>query len=45
MPVAESPSHHGYDVVDYPSVEADYGCVDDFKALVAAADERGTRSG
>ena len=41
MPVAESPSYHGYDVVDYRSVEADYGSVDDFKALVAAADERG----
>jgi alpha-amylase len=41
MPVAESPSYHGYDVVDYRAVEADYGTADDFKALVAAADERG----
>jgi glycosidase len=41
MPVAESPSYHGYDVVDYTAVEVDYGSADDFKALVAAADERG----
>ena len=41
MPIAESPSYHGYDVTDYRAVEADYGTADDFKALVAAADERG----
>jgi alpha-amylase len=41
MPIAESPSYHGYDVVDYETVEADYGTADDFKALVAAAHERG----
>ena len=41
MPVAESPSYHGYDVVDYRAVERDYGTADDFKALVAAAHERG----
>ena len=41
MPVAESPSYHGYDVVDYRAVEADYGTADDFKALVAAAEKRG----
>src|SRR5688500_5411495 len=41
MPVAESLSYHGYDVVDYRAVESDYGTADDFKALVAAADERG----
>jgi alpha-amylase len=41
MPVAESPSYHGYDVVDYRAVEADYGTAADFKALVAAAHERG----
>ena len=41
MPVAESPSYHGYDVIDYRAVEADYGTADDFKALMAAAEERG----
>jgi alpha-amylase len=41
MPVAESPSYHGYDVTDYRTVEADYGTAQDFKALVAAARARG----
>jgi alpha-amylase len=37
MPVAESPSYHGYDVTNYYRVEPDYGTNDDFKAFVAAA--------
>jgi len=37
MPVAESPSYHGYDVTDYDKIEPDYGTNDDFKAFVAAA--------
>jgi glycosidase len=41
MPVAESPSYHGYDVTDYRTVERDYGTADDFRALIAAAHERG----
>ncbi len=41
MPVAQSPSYHGYDVIDYRTVEADYGTNEDFKAFVAAAHERG----
>lgn len=43
MPVAESPSYHGYDVVDYRTIERDYGTNADFQALVAAAHERGIR--
>ncbi len=43
MPVAESPSYHGYDVVDYRTVERDYGTNADFEALIAAAHERGIR--
>ena len=41
MPIAESPSYHGYDVVDYRTIETDYGSAADFEALVAAAHERG----
>jgi len=41
MPVAESPSYHGYDVVDYRKIESDYGTADDFRALMTAAHERG----
>ncbi|MEX1170166.1 MAG: alpha-amylase family glycosyl hydrolase [Chloroflexota bacterium] len=41
MPVAESPSYHGYDVTDYRRVEEDYGTAADFQALMAAARERG----
>jgi alpha-amylase len=41
MPVAESPSYHGYDVVDYRKIDTDYGTAEDFRALMAAAHERG----
>lgn len=41
MPVAESPSYHGYDVSDYYRVERDYGTNDDFTRLVAEAHRRG----
>ena len=41
MPIAESPSYHGYDVSDERAVEADYGSAADLKAFVAAAHERG----
>lgn len=41
MPVAESPSYHGYDVTDYEQIETDYGTAADFEALMAAARERG----
>lgn len=43
MPIFDSPSYHGYDVVDYRSINPDYGTADDFKALMAAAHERGIR--
>ncbi|HET7702338.1 MAG TPA: alpha-amylase family glycosyl hydrolase [Candidatus Limnocylindrales bacterium] len=41
MPIAESPSYHGYDVTDETAVEADYGTLADLRAFVAAAHERG----
>lgn len=43
MPVAESPSYHGYDVTNYYKIEPDYGTNDDFKRLVAEAHGRGIR--
>jgi glycosidase len=43
MPVAESPSYHGYDVSNYYKVEPDYGTNDDFKRFVAEAHRRGIR--
>jgi len=41
MPVAQSPSYHGYDVVDYKTIEEDYGTNEDFERLMAEAHERG----
>lgn len=41
MPTFPSPSYHGYDVTDYRSVNPDYGSLDDMRALVAAAHQRG----
>lgn len=43
MPIAESGSYHGYDVIDYYTVEQDYGANDDFKRLMAEAEARGIR--
>ena len=43
MPIAESPSYHGYDVTDQYRVERDYGTADDFKRLMAEAHRRGIR--
>lgn len=43
MPIAESPSYHGYDVVDYRAIERDYGTADDFKRLIEEAHKRGIR--
>ena len=41
MPIAESPSYHGYDVVDYYAVDKEYGDAATFKQFVDAAHERG----
>ena len=43
MPVAESPSYHGYDVSDYYKVAHEYGTNDDFKRFMREAHKRGIR--
>jgi alpha-amylase len=43
MPVAEAASPHGYDVLDYTTIESDYGTNADFRAFVDAAHARGMR--
>ncbi len=43
MPINDSPSYHGYDSVDYRSINPDYGTMDDFKAFLAAAHARGIK--
>ncbi len=41
MPITESPSYHGYDVVDYYTVDQEYGSNEDFIRLVEEAHARG----
>lgn len=41
MPMAQSPSYHGYDVTDYYTIEADYGTNEDFLELIDEAHARG----
>ena len=41
MPIMESTTYHGYDVVDYYTVERDYGTNEDFKELTTEAHKRG----
>ena len=41
MPIAASPSYHGYDVKNYYRVNPEYGTNADFKRLVSEAHKRG----
>jgi glycosidase len=43
MPMHPSPSYHGYDVLDYTAVNPQYGSMEDFKAFLAACNDRGIR--
>ena len=41
MPVMPSPSYHKYDVTDYMDIDAEYGTLDDMRALIDEAHARG----
>jgi alpha-amylase len=43
MPIQDSPSYHGYDGVDYRSINPDYGTMADFETFLAEAHARGIR--
>jgi len=43
MPIAQSPSYHGYDVVDYSTIDDEYGTNEDFRRLIAECEKRGMR--
>ena len=43
MPIMQSPSYHGYDVVDYYAVDEEYGTNEDFQRLMDEAHRRGIR--
>lgn len=40
MPINESPSYHGYDVIDYYKIQPDYGDFDDLQELLEEAHKR-----
>lgn len=43
MPIMESPSYHGYDVVNYYQVDQEYGTNADFLQLIDEAHKRGIK--
>ncbi len=43
MPIMPSPTYHKYDVMDYRSIDPEYGTLEDFDALVAEAHARDVR--
>ncbi|MGD8856719.1 MAG: alpha-amylase family glycosyl hydrolase [Chloroflexota bacterium] len=43
MPIMESPSYHGYDVVDYYQIDQEYGTKEDFQRLLDEAHARGIK--
>jgi glycosidase len=43
MPIFPSPSYHGYDVIDYYSVNPDFGTMEEFQRLLDQAHQLGIR--
>jgi alpha-amylase len=43
MPIFEAASYHGYDTIDYETIEKDYGTNADFQRLLEEAHKRGIR--
>jgi glycosidase len=41
LPIFSSPSYHGYDTIDYYTINPDYGTREDFLALIQAVRQRG----
>ncbi len=43
MPLMQSSTYHKYDVIDYCSIDSEYGTMEDFDEMVGAAHARGIR--
>lgn len=43
MPIMPSPTYHKYDVMDYYSIDPQYGTMEDFEAFMAACNKRGIK--
>ena len=43
MPILDSPSYHGYDVINYKRINPDYGTNEDFQLLLKEAHKRGIK--
>ncbi len=43
LPIAQSPSYHGYDTTDYYAVDDEYGTMDDLRELVTECHARGIK--
>ena len=43
MPIFPTRSYHGYDVTNYKAINPEYGTLEDFKALIREAHNRGVR--
>lgn len=43
MPIMQSETYHKYDVVDYYSIDSEYGTIEDFKKLISECDARGIK--